>query len=54
MANERWDVALWGKNLLDEKYLSAQALQPGFDGARRIDTYQGDLQRYGITGTFKF
>ena len=51
---DSWEIAFWGKNLLDEEYLAAQALQPAFDGVRRIDTYQGDGARYGVTGTFRF
>jgi iron complex outermembrane receptor protein len=52
--NDSWEVAIWGKNIFDEEYVSSQALQPGFDGGRRIDAYQGNGARYGITGAYRF
>ncbi len=54
LQNENIEFALWAKNLFDEEYVAAQALQPGFDGGRRIDAYQGNGRRFGITGTFRF
>jgi len=52
--NDRYEIALWAKNMFDEEYVSSQALQPGFDGNRRIDAYQGNGQRYGVTATVRF
>ena len=49
-----FELALWGKNIFDDSYVTAQALQPGFDGARRIDAYQGNGRRYGLTATWRF
>lgn len=52
--NEQYEIALWGKNIFDDEYASAQALQPGFDGQRRIDAYQGNGSRFGLTATYNF
>lgn len=49
-----FELALWTKNLFDDEYVPAQALQPGFDGGRRIDAYQGNGRRYGLTATWRF
>ena len=54
IGNESYEIALWAKNLFDEEYVSSQSLQPGFDGVRRIDVYQGDGRRFGVTGTLRF
>ncbi len=51
---DEFELALWGKNIFDEEYIAAQALQPGLDGNRRIDAYQGNGRRYGVTATWRF
>jgi len=52
--NEQYEIALWAKNAFDDEYVVSQALQPGFDGNRRIDAYQGNGRRFGITATYNF
>lgn len=52
--NDQYEIALWAKNLFDDEYVVAQALQPGFDGNRRIDAYQANGRRFGVTATYSF
>ena len=48
-ANENWEVALWGKNLQDEEYIShAYIVGPG------VIVVFGDPRTYGITLTRNF
>ncbi len=51
---EAYEIAFWAKNVFDDEYVNAQALQPGLDGNRRIDAYQGNGRRFGVTGTYRF
>ena len=47
--NEQWEVALWGKNLTDEDYIShSYVIGPGVIGV------WGPPQTYGVTATYSY
>lgn len=52
--NERYEIALWAKNLFDEEYLTAVSLQPRFNSGNITDTTQANLRTWGITGQINF
>jgi iron complex outermembrane receptor protein len=54
-ALERWSVALWGRNLRDERYVRALSSRGQLyfpTTPRPLDLLYGDPRRYGITVTF--
>lgn len=54
LAGERWDLALWGKNLGDEEYITGITNQPKFHTGNVVETTFGDRRRYGLTLTWRF
>jgi iron complex outermembrane receptor protein len=54
LTSERFEVALWAKNLFDEGYLTAVSTQPNFDGVRYTDTTMGLGRTWGLTGRINF
>lgn len=52
--SERYEIALWSKNLFDEDYLTAVSQQPRFDGRNITDTTLGLGRTWGITGRVNF
>jgi iron complex outermembrane receptor protein len=49
------DVALWGRNIFDEKYVSAVIFQPSFATALFVpNVSQGDRATWGITASYSF
>jgi outer membrane receptor protein involved in Fe transport len=51
---DRWEVAIWSKNLLDEDYLTAVSAQPRFHTGNITDTTLGYGQIWGLTATLNF
>jgi iron complex outermembrane receptor protein len=54
VVSDRYEVALWSKNLFDEDYLTAVSAQPRFDFITRTDTTQAYGRTWGLTGRVKF
>ena len=52
--NERYEIALWSKNLFDEDYLTAVSLQPRFNSGNITDTTSGWGRTWGLTGRINF
>ena len=50
--DEKWSVALWGRNLADEEYASALDSGEGANGYRRIS--RGMPRTYGIELAYNF
>jgi len=49
------DVALWGRNIFDEKYVSAVIFQPNFATVQFLpNVSQGERATYGVTASWKF
>ncbi|MEZ5459215.1 MAG: TonB-dependent receptor [Steroidobacteraceae bacterium] len=49
------DVALWGRNIFDEKYVSAVIFQPNFGTVQFLpNVSQGERATYGLTASWKF
>lgn len=51
---EELTIALWGKNLFDDQYVTNGAFQPRSFTARAVDYNQSDGRRYGITVSYDF
>lgn len=47
-------VALWGKNLLDDEYVTNAAFQPRSFTSRAVDYNQSDGRRYGLMVSYDF
>ena len=52
--SERYEIALWSKNLFDEDYLTAVSFQPRFNSGSITDTTQAFGRTWGITGRINF
>lgn len=52
--SERYEIALWSRNLFDEEYLTAVSLQPRFHTGNITDTTLGLGRMWGITGRVNF
>jgi outer membrane receptor protein involved in Fe transport len=52
--NERYEIALWSRNLTDEEYLTAASNQPRFHVGATYDVTFGQGQTYGITAKVNF
>jgi iron complex outermembrane receptor protein len=50
--DDRWDVALWGKNLTNREYIS-QFVQ-GFDGLFGVQAVRGDQRMLGVNVSFRY
>jgi iron complex outermembrane recepter protein len=49
------DVALWGRNIFDEKYVSAVIFQPNFATVQFLpNVSQGERATYGLTASWSF
>jgi iron complex outermembrane receptor protein len=52
------EVALWGRNIFDEKYVSAVIFQPHFNLPITVaftpNVSQGELATFGLTATYRF
>lgn len=49
-----WTIALWGRNIFDDEYVTAGAFQPRTFTTRAIDWTQGEGSRAGATVTYRF
>jgi outer membrane receptor protein involved in Fe transport len=52
--NERYEVAVWARNLFDEDYLTAVSFQPRFNQGAITDTTQGFGATFGLTARVNF
>jgi iron complex outermembrane receptor protein len=52
--SDRYEVALWGKNLTDEEYLTASSAQPRFHTGTVADVTFAYGRIYGLTASVKF
>jgi len=52
--NDRYEVALWARNLADEDYLTAASNQPRFHTGSTFDVTFGQGRTVGITGKVNF
>jgi iron complex outermembrane receptor protein len=50
--DDRWDVALWGKNLLDREYILQ--FHQGLDGLFGVRTVRGDQRMLGVNVTVRY
>jgi iron complex outermembrane receptor protein len=51
----QFDVALWGRNIFDEKYVSSVIFQPNFSAAQFLpNVTQGERATYGVTAIWSF
>jgi iron complex outermembrane receptor protein len=49
------DIALWGRNIFDEKYVSAVIFQPNFATVQFLpNVSQGDRATWGLTASYSF
>ena len=51
------DVALWGRNIFDKKFVSAVIFQPPLNATSAAflpNLTQGERATYGLTGTYSF
>ncbi len=52
--NERWDIAVWGKNIFDEGYVTSQIRQPQLnDFSRPTTVILGNGRQLALTVTYK-
>lgn len=52
-SNEGWEIALWGKNVLEEEYW-VHAIDPSYGSDLGASGIQGDPRTYGITGRYRW
>lgn len=50
--DDSWEVALWGKNILDEDYMIVAIDTPGQAGS--LSAFLGQSASYGVSATFRF
>lgn len=50
--NEQWELALWGKNLADKRYVSTS--YDNYGGIFPSQNFLGDPRTYGVSVTFNF
>jgi iron complex outermembrane receptor protein len=50
--DDRWDVALWGKNLTNREYIAQ--FHQGFDGLFGIEALPGDQRMIGLNVSFRY
>lgn len=50
--DERWEFALWGRNLTDKLYVSSS--YDNFGGIFPSQNFLGDPRTYGVSATFKY
>jgi outer membrane receptor protein involved in Fe transport len=49
------DVALWGRNIFDEDYVSSIVFQPTFSAGQFLpNVTQGELATFGLTASWSF
>jgi len=54
VANEHWDIAVWGKNIFDEEIVTSQIRQPRLnDFVSPTTVIQGNLSQYALTLTYR-
>jgi outer membrane receptor protein involved in Fe transport len=52
---ENLEIALWGRNITDEDYVSAVIFQPSFaDGVTYPNVSQGEGSMFGLTASYRF
>lgn len=55
LENGRYELALWGQNLFDTRYVVNTSVQPRFHDSRALtDVIQGDGRKWGLTLTARF
>ncbi len=52
--NDNLEIAIWVKNLTNEKYIRSNVVQPLFFGGTQIEAIQNEGRTIGLTGTFNF